>query len=274
MEFPEELLIIDAGTETDLQPLLKPLQDSLPLAIKHLHTTPNLIAQRKIGLAHTQCEVICYFDDDVLLEPDCIKQIRQGFRRFPEIGGLTGRQLNAGGRRFTSWRSFFELPLRYLFFMAYDHGDGRFRLSGEGARVFADEDPHPVQVMSGCFMCYRRRALEQINIDEHHPFWREDVMISYQVARQYENLYWPAARLTHNHSVIARNPDTREKFRQLIYSKYYQRHTILRRGLVRDTAFRISLVGHLLICLSHLDFHGMAGILTGRREARQNGLDK
>lgn len=273
-EYPDELIIVDAGTTTDIQPLLAPLKDSLPSAVKYLHTPPNLIAQRKTGLANTTCEIICYFDDDVLLKPDCIKQIRAGFSAFPEIGGLTGRQLNADGPRFPTLRGLLERPLRYLFFVAYDHGNGRFRLSGEGARVFSDTHAHFVQVLSGCFMCYRRRVLEQITIDEEHPFWREDVMISYQVARRYKNLYWPAARLTHNHSTVSRNPDTKEKLRQLVYSKYYQRYTILRRGPIRDAAFRLSLVGHVLLCLSRRDLHGIAGILAGRREARARGVLK
>jgi len=271
-EYPDELLVVDAGTTADVGELLAPLKTTNRLTVKHLRTSPNLVAQRKAGLADTRCEIICYFDDDVLLEPDCIGQIRAGFCAYPDIGGLTGYQLNADGPRFPTVRSLLECPLRYAFFVAYDHGDGRFRLSGEGARTFTDKRAHPVQVMSGCFMCYRRRALEHIIIDESHPFWCEDVMISYQVARQYKNLYWPAARLTHNHSTVCRDPDTREKFRELVYSKYYQRHTILKRGIVRDTAFRLSLVGHVLLCLSHRDLRGIAGIFAGRRKARERWM--
>jgi GT2 family glycosyltransferase len=271
-EDPDELIIVDAGTKADAEALLTPLKDTGRLVVKHLRTSPNLIAQRKAGLANTQCEIICYFDDDVLLEPDCLAQIRAGFCAYPNIGGLTGLQLNADGPRFPTLRSLLEWPLRYVFFVAYDHGNGRFRLSGEGARTFTDTQAHPVQVLSGCFMCYRRSALEQIDFDEDHPFWCEDVMISYQVAQRYTNFYWPAARLTHNHSTVCRNPDTRDKFRELVYSKYYQRHTILKRGVVRDTAFRLSLVGHALLCLSHRDLRGIAGILAGRRKARERGM--
>jgi GT2 family glycosyltransferase len=269
---PDELIIVDAGTKAGVEALLTPLKDTGRLVVKHLRTSPNLIAQRKAGLANTTCEIICYFDDDVLLESDCIAQIRAGFCANPNIGGLTGLQLNADGPRFPTLRSLLEWPLRYAFFVAYDHGNGRFRLSGEGARTFTDTQAHPVQVLSGCFMCYRRSALEQIDFDEDHPFWCEDVMISYQVAQRYTNLYWPAARLTHNHSTVCRNLDTRDKFRELVYSKYYQRHTILKRGVVRDTAFRLSLVGHALLCLSHRDLRGTAGILAGRRKARERGM--
>ncbi len=270
--YPERLIVVDASTAGDIVPLLVWLAKAIPTEVKHIRTKPNIMAQRKIGLEQSECDIVCYFDDDVLLENDCIHEIKEGFRRHPDIGALTGRQLNVKDKRFHSLRSMLERPLRYLFFVSYDNGDGRFRLSGEGVRVFADEHAHEVEVLSGCFMCYRRRALAAVDIDINHPFWSDDVMISYQSALNNQHLYWPRARLTHNHSLTGRMTDTFQKYRQVIFAKYYQRHTVLQRGLVRDTAFRISLVGHLLICLSHLDFHGMAGSLTGRREARQNGL--
>jgi len=270
--YPERLIVVDASTAGDIAPLLVRLAKAIPTEVKHIRTKPNIMAQRKIGLEQSECDIVCYFDDDVLLEDDCIHEIKEGFRHHPDIGALTGRQLNVKDKRFHSLRSMLERPLRYLFFVSYDNGDGRFRLSGEGARVFADEHAHEVEVLSGCFMCYRRRALAAVNIDTSHPFWSDDVMISYQSALHNQHLYWPRARLTHNHSPTGRMIDTFQKYRQVIFAKYYQHHTILKRGPIHDTAFRLSVVGHLLLLLSHLDFRGIRGVIAGRRQAGKLGL--
>lgn len=260
---PEELVVVDASEKPGLDALINSKFNLLPFAFIYIKSKPNLPAQRKVGLDKSSGDIICYFDDDVVLEQECIEEVANVFENDKEgtIGGVTGKQLNvtknAGGLRRK-----LKFVFKYLFFMQYDDGDGKFRYSGHPKPVYSKGEDMYVEFLSGCFMCYRRNIIESVGIDVGTSYYNEDVDLSYRVSRNYTCFYAHKARLTHNRSTSWRDKSY-ERSRESIRAQIYVFRKNIPKKPLNVTAFVLSILGFLILTLASADLDGFLGGIRG-----------
>ena len=268
---PDEVLVVDAGREPALDDAeMADLRAALPLRL--LRAAPGLTRQRNLGIRESAGEIIFFFDDDVILEPEYLRQVAAVFAE--DTGGTTGavggRITNAvpagalgRGARLRRW-------VRRVFLLS-DLGDGRLKASGFPAQPHALAEGRFIECLSGCAMAFRRAVFDRAQFDEALSgySYMEDVDISQQVlALGFAIWYEPAARLAHHASPRARGAGT-EIARMLVrnYAYLFRKHwnTSFRRRL----AFRWALLGLLISALVDRDLSRVRGILQGWRELRR-----
>lgn len=85
-DFIEELIIVDQNeTQLEISPNL--------LKVKHLYGfIPSLTKARNVGVEHALCEVVVFFDDDVIVHDNTFEAYVNTFLRNPEIDFVGGRE--------------------------------------------------------------------------------------------------------------------------------------------------------------------------------------
>jgi GT2 family glycosyltransferase len=94
--YPDEILIIDGSTNTETELILKENQF---VNLNYFFVPPEnrgLTKQRNYGIERVgkEMEVVCFLDDDTVLEKDYFKEIIQTFEGNPCISGVGGVAIN------------------------------------------------------------------------------------------------------------------------------------------------------------------------------------
>jgi GT2 family glycosyltransferase len=89
---PNEILIIDGSTNTETE---KVLQENLFRNLHYFMVPPEhrgLTRQRNYGIARmgTEMEVVCFLDDDTVLEKNYFQQLLKTYEIYPEALGVGG----------------------------------------------------------------------------------------------------------------------------------------------------------------------------------------
>lgn len=168
----------------------------------YLHTQPGLTYQRNRGIQAATGDIIFFFDDDVTLEPDYLKTMRNTFIKHPTYAGGMGAVTNIKPYHFNMYRIF-----RFLFLLDRNHDSGKFTLSGMPTHAYGNSQFQQIQVLGGCCMAFRTWALHEQKFDEQLRFYgyMEDCDISQRLSRKYPLFYQPAARLAHHESPVNRD---------------------------------------------------------------------
>ena len=207
---PQEILVIDSSKNTDLNTVLK---RSFPTEflrrIKYICFDACLTAARNKGIQKSSGDIVFFFDDDVILDKDYIKEVIKVFRddRDSSIAGVMGKITNIRTRM-----SVLNTCLRRLFFLGY-FGNGKFNPSGIATSVQHEKRIVRTEFLMGCGMAYRRKIFREFSFDEnlgrHSGYcYREDVDFSYRVSRKYSLIYTPFAKLEHRKSEKSRIDQT------------------------------------------------------------------
>ena len=253
---PTEIIIVDA-TPKELQspvamaPLLN--QERYNGAqLFYLQTQKGLTIQRNIGIAQATGDIIYFFDDDVILEPDYLAQMQEQFQTKSHYVGGMGAVTNVPAPASNKYHLF-----RRLFFLQRDHADGRFTLSGMPTHAYGRTAFMNVEALGGCCMAFRRSALQKETFDEKlaHYAYMEDADMAWRVGKQGPLFYTPAARLAHMHSPISRDNIIKNRamfmrnYRYLFFKNIYPQHP------KRICAHWWSIIGLFLqaIILGHYD---------------------
>lgn len=86
---PDEVLVIDASRSDTTEQLLG--SQNLPLRLTYWRVTGRLrglTRQRNFGLKHVAHDLVAFFDDDVVLETDCLEELERAHRRFVDVAGI------------------------------------------------------------------------------------------------------------------------------------------------------------------------------------------
>ena len=105
--YPIEILIIDSSTNTKTQEILTNYN------FKNTHyylvdeTNRGLTKQRNIGISKVSenCEIVCFLDDDVILEPTYFEEIIKTYQTIPDALGVGGTITNE-----INWRKLKNKP--------------------------------------------------------------------------------------------------------------------------------------------------------------------
>lgn len=90
--YPHEIWIIDGSTDEKTKQVL---ESNGFKNLRYLKVTPEergLTRQRNAGIAKVNpaCEIVCFLDDDTILEPDFFEKLIETYQLFPEALGVSG----------------------------------------------------------------------------------------------------------------------------------------------------------------------------------------
>jgi GT2 family glycosyltransferase len=138
---------------------------------------------RGVKALGSDIDVIAIMDDDVELLRDYLKMIRDIFRRYPDLMGLTGQMVVNGGLDRAQARRMAEKEFSSP-------------VEEKAAEVFWLK---PNQGLYGCCMALRHSLFDHIQYDERLPLysWMDDADIGMRAQRYGRCCYYPDAGLIH-----------------------------------------------------------------------------
>lgn len=241
---PHEIIIVDSSEETYLDSVLEEKIPAIMPLVKLLHVKASASEARNIGVRHSTGDILFFFDDDVILDRDYIRQVMNVFTNDEEgnIGGVMGNIINVR-RDLTSIAS----VMRRLFF--WDHfGNGKFLPSGLPTYVHGHGKAMQTEFLSGCMSAYRRKVIEEFVFDENLGrlsgyTYLEDADLSYRVSRKYTLVYTPLAKLDHHPSAKGRI-DRCNLTKLLVFNHFYLFKKNMPKRLSTVFPFYLSLFGY------------------------------
>jgi glycosyltransferase involved in cell wall biosynthesis len=219
---PKELILVDqSDTDGSREPVCEmaaKAEQGISLIYLYAPRICGLVDAKRVGTLHSVGDVVCFLEDDVILEPDFLEQIEQSFTDQPEMMGCCGIISNLPPQPF-GYRLMFHIFHRGIYRDIRVGIYGRF--NGRGHALIASE------VLSGGLSAWRREVFSAVPFDVANGFHMyEDIDFSSRVARHFgPRLYInPNARLEHHWSPVNREvmgPRQRRKLTECIV--YYKK---------------------------------------------------
>lgn len=260
---PHEIVVVDSSRKKVLDSLIRETFPHAACNIRYFHYKGSNNMARNMGIRQSTGDILFFFDDDVVLDKDYVKEIMKVLERDKDdnIAGVTGRITNIPRDM-----PVFSTAFRRVFFLGY-FGDGKFLPSGIATSVQHMNKITQTSFLSGCGMAYRAKIFRNFSFDEdlgrHSGYcYRDDVDFSYRVSRKYTLIYTPFAKLQHLKTKTARGNPILIK-RQQIFNFHYLFKKNMPKHLTNLVAFCLSVIGLLLLSISQKNARETAGILRG-----------
>jgi GT2 family glycosyltransferase len=198
---PVVVMVVDSSDDDATAELVAAAAVDWPAGstLTHRRASPGLPHQRNVGIDATHHDIVCFLDDDIVLEPGYFLAIGAAF-----AGDLTGRLGGVGATvldqpaRPRLWRLDAALGLDSA-------REGVVLRSGRNVRVYAPRpDPLPVEWLAGLATAYRRAVFAEHRPNEALIVEGEDVELSYRVAQRWSLLVLPEAKVHHLESAVNR----------------------------------------------------------------------
>ena len=202
IRLPDQLIIIDQSLDDRSKIIFKNMIEGVSgIDYIYIHDPliKGLVDAKRIAVQNSDMDIICFLEDDVVLELDYIREIELGFIRHANMIGCSGIIINPP----------ISTPLYKILFNLFHRGifeDHRVDLNKK-YRGYKN-DLIESQMLSGGVSAWRREVFDVIKFDVANGFHMfEDVDFSTRVARHYGNRLFinPNARLAHYCSPINRD---------------------------------------------------------------------
>lgn len=258
-----ELIIVDSSDvpviEDDI--CMQAIDQFKPNCV-YIHSAPGLTLQRNKGINAAASDIIYFFDDDVVLEPNYLEVMQHVFAQHSEYVGGMGSIINMQPPLSYMWRLYHQ-----FFLLQRDYSAGTFTLSGMPTHAYGNVQFKHIEVLGGCCMAFRKSVLNKHRFDEklERYAYMEDADISWRVSQEGPLFYNPHARLSHHASPVARDAaiDNRAMFirnyRYLFFKNVYPHNRL------RIVAYWWTIVGLYLKALLLRDTTSVKGYLKAIR---------
>jgi GT2 family glycosyltransferase len=223
---PDQIVIVDQSENSDSENLIKQeviFPDQIELNYIRDASINGLVEAKDRSLAYAKGDIVCFFEDDVVLEFDHIFELERVFYDYPSILGCSGIITNAtSGSPF--YRFFYRISHVGLFKDARPDIYFQFRSSKE---VLMQSN-----VINGGLSAWRRSVFETVQFDLKNRFhMMEDFEFSTRVNRLYPNTLFitSMARLEHHYSPLNRDNKIRGVERKVFeYILYFKKNRFVR----------------------------------------------
>ena len=87
-QLPDELIIIDQSKDNLSKLTLNEITFNYPkIKLIYIHDTSikGLVDAKRIGVENSSGNIICFIEDDVYLEPSYLREIKAGFKKYPNM---------------------------------------------------------------------------------------------------------------------------------------------------------------------------------------------
>lgn len=266
---PRQVIIVDQSPGTESRRRIDQLVEhdgtgaAQELKLSYLHDPAirgvNMARNRSMELA--EGEIWLFLDDDVVLEPDFLRELLAVYAEWPDVVGVSGTITNYSPppRAFRFWSAVF---------MRGPFHDDRQPVYWRASKV-CDGDPVGVTKMGGGLMSFRAGAIRRLRWDERLPEqgYGEDIDFCAALGPQARLMIAPRARLVHNLNPVGRIKG--HWLRRHARSQWYLYCKNWRHGLKNRACFYWLNVGYALVATSAFLRGSLAAwrfLLTGIRE--------
>jgi glycosyltransferase involved in cell wall biosynthesis len=248
---PDEVLVVDGSPGQESRERALGWVHRLPLRYVRTHP-PGLTRQRNAALEHAARDVICFVDDDSVLDPRYLEAVMRVFDHDPAqtIGVVVGRVVEPDAVSHSSrLRRRLLLAAQRLFLLPRP-GPGTLQSSGFQTLPHHLEEGRDVACVSGGAMSFRRSSLAGLAFDEKlaGAGEMEDVDIARQLAGKTRIRYEPRAVVTHRPSPSGRDPEPQRLCRLVRHHRYLYVKYRSCQGQ-RPLAFWWSIAGLWVLCV-------------------------
>jgi GT2 family glycosyltransferase len=214
---PDEVVIVDQSTNADAGVSVRSLLEADPrISLTYIHDTSisGLVEAKRVGARRSTREIVCFLEDDVVLEADYVAEIVRGFEQCPDMLGCSGVITNqpSSSRIFVALHG---LCFRGIF---RDPRVGIFSRAKDTDRLIVCD------VLSGGLSAWRRELFEAVDVDSANGFFMlEDIEFSTRVVRHFGHRLYvnTEARLEHRWSPVNRTAQGARQRRKLTEAFVY-----------------------------------------------------
>jgi len=198
---PDTLMIVDQSPGDESRLAVEGLlAGGAALRLDYVHDTAitGLVDAKRVAAGRADGEVVCFLEDDIVLEEDYFEQIERGFAGRPEMLGCCGVVTNLP-----------PLPAFYVGLFHLFHR-GVFRDPRVGVHGFVAGRGHALissHALSGGVSAWRREVFAEIRFDVENDFFMlEDIDFSTRAHARYGERFFinPNAQLAHHMSPVNR----------------------------------------------------------------------
>lgn len=219
---PEELVIVDQspGRESreGVEAVLAAAGKGIDPVYVHDPAIPGLVAAKQSAVARARGDVVCFLEDDLVLEPGYFAAIEQGFAARPDMLGCCGLVTNLPA-----------LPPFYVeLFHLFHRGIFRDPRVGVHGHLHGENLPLiPSDWLSGGLSCWRKQVFTRVPFDIANGFFMlEDADFSTRARQAFGPHFYinPNARTEHRMSPVNREMlGTRQKRKLREYVVFYKK---------------------------------------------------
>lgn len=195
---PLEIIIIDGSTNYDLinKSSFPTLKSNI---VQHKADELGAAKQRNQGIEFAKTNIIGFFDDDIILEAHCIKNLWLGLQKHSNCGGINAVITN---------QSYHPLGRLSRIFYKIMGADTKHSLAGKCIgpainflpELKSTQDLILVDWLNTTCTLYRKEALPEPVFDEHFTGYSlmEDLALSLRVGKNWQLLNANKARIYHD----------------------------------------------------------------------------
>lgn len=236
---PAELIVIDGSADvTSKQVVERHAAQWSPGCAVVWQAASQLggAVQRNQGVAIATQPFICFCDDDILFEPDCVTRLWRAIQSDPKLGGLNAMIVNQQ----------YQSPgfiSRTVFALMHGRSEKSFagKVIGPAVNLLPEDrsdlpDMVPVEWLNlGCTM-YRREALPSPPFDVFFTGYSlmEDLALSLHVGKRWNLANARTARIFHNSGLGVHKADERALAAMELINRHYVMTQVLDRKTVMD----------------------------------------
>ncbi len=230
---PAELIVVDASDDTSSRTVVEAFGDRAAgaCAIRYLKAEIlGAAAQRNQGVAAATQQILWFFDDDILFEPQCVARLWSAFQSSPEVGGasamITNQCYHPPGR-----------ASRLVFTLMGGKQTFAGRVLGPAVNLLPEDREDlpeivPVEWLNlGCTL-YRREAMPRPPFSTHFTGYSmfEDLTLSLQVAKKWRLVNARTARIFHDTQPGTHKSDAAEMAAMELVNRHFVMTKILGRS--------------------------------------------
>ena len=205
---PNQIIIIDQSeTFNVIKDEVQKKADAFNITLNYVHdqNINGLVQAKAASISYNQCDLISFFDDDIVLERDYLSEVEKAFTNDINIKAANGFILNA------PYESLFR---RMIFQLTHTgiYSDNRrevlYKLQKK--EINKENLPVPLDTLSGGLTTFRKEIFNEVPFDEKNRFHAyEDKEHSVRFGFHYSNAMYliPTARLYHYHAASNRSSD-------------------------------------------------------------------
>lgn len=225
--YPDEILIVDGSINKETENILSENQFKNVKYFLVPEETRGLTKQRNFGIlkAAIDSEIICFLDDDTLLEPDYFSEIIKSFQKNQNIVGVGGVAINENKWKLQQQNTSYNRKKYYLF-EGYFYKEGLRNVVRNYFGLASNLDPgkmpnyshgrtcgfpltgktYEVDLLIGMSMSFRKSLFEHIKFSlffEGYGLY-EDADFSVRALQFGKNVMNTNAKLSHFHDSSGR----------------------------------------------------------------------
>jgi GT2 family glycosyltransferase len=225
--YPDEILIVDGSTNDKTKNALEQFQFKNVNYFLVNKENRGLTKQRNFGITKiaNDSEIVCFLDDDTVLEEDYFSEILKTFQTNPDVIGVGGVAVNE-----YKWEpqieNFFYNPKKYYLFEGYAYKEGLRNVIRNYLGLAANLGPgkmpafsharpcffpmtgktYDVDLLIGMSMSFRKSVFDEINFSSFFEGYGlyEDADFSLRALEFGKNAVNTNAKLSHFHEPSGR----------------------------------------------------------------------